>query len=78
MRTRNDSGIATMRLMRKPERASGHKQLMMPEEVAELLSVSKGMVYKLVRTGKLEAVHIGCLVRIPHESYEDPLARRGA
>lgn len=78
MRTRNDSGIATMRSMHKPERVSGHEQLMMPEEVAELLSVSKGMVYKLVRTGKLEAVHIGRLVRIPHESYDDLLARRGA
>lgn len=66
---------------RKIERAGSANaptKLMSPEEVASLLRVSKGMVSKLVRTGKLDAVHVGRLVRIPPESYDALIASRGA
>lgn len=43
--------------------------LLTPERVAEMLGVSKAMVYKLVRNGELEAIHIGRLVRITRENY---------
>lgn len=43
--------------------------LLTPEHVAEKLGVSKAMVYKLVRNGQLDAVHVGRLVRIVPDSY---------
>ena len=50
----------------KPGEAAG---LLTVKEVAELLRVSTSMVYRLVRDGKLEAVHIGKLVRVRPEQY---------
>ena len=44
--------------------------LLLPEYVAGKLGVSRSMVYKLVQTGELEAVHIGRLVRISPDSYK--------
>lgn len=44
--------------------------LLTPQHVAHRLQVSIDMVYKLVREGKLEAIHIGRLLRIKPESYE--------
>ncbi|WP_206214790.1 MULTISPECIES: helix-turn-helix domain-containing protein [unclassified Adlercreutzia] len=64
--------------MERQSASKGQVQLLSPEEVALLLQVSKSMVYKLVRGGRLEAVHVGRLVRIAPKSYEDLLARRGA
>lgn len=43
--------------------------LLTPEYVADMLGVSKAMVYKLVRNGELEAVHIGRLVRFTRDNY---------
>lgn len=43
--------------------------LLTPERVAQMLGVSKAMVYKLVRKGQLEAVHVGRLVRFTRENY---------
>lgn len=39
--------------------------LLTPARVAEMLSVSIDMVYKLVREGDLEAIHIGRLLWFP-------------
>jgi len=49
----------------------GIGRLLPPEDVARRLSVSRSMVYKLIRTGELSAVYIGRLPRIG----EDELAR---
>jgi excisionase family DNA binding protein len=38
--------------------------LLKPEEVSEILQISKSMVYKLIRRGLLPAVHIGKTVRV--------------
>lgn len=40
-----------------------------PQEIADALGVSRAMVYKLVKEGELEGVHIGRSVRIRPESY---------
>lgn len=41
------------------------KAMFTANEVAELLSCSTTMVYKLVRTGRIEATKLGSMVRIP-------------
>jgi excisionase family DNA binding protein len=45
------------------------------EDAAGRLSVSPGLVRKLIRTGHLEAVRVGRCVRIPVASLEVYLAR---
>lgn len=50
--------------------------LLTPEHVAEKLGVSKAMVYKLVRNGQLDAVHVGRLVRIVPDSYRRFIGQR--
>lgn len=55
--------------------AEGVEALLTPKEVARLMSVSVDMVYKLVRQGELDAVHIGRLVRIRPGSYEKLIGR---
>lgn len=45
-------------------------ELLTPKRVAAKLQISTAMVYKMVREGELEALHIGRLVRIRPESYE--------
>ena len=49
--------------------------LLTPKIVAKRLQISIDMVYKLVREGDLEAIHIGRLLRIKPESYEKLLDR---
>ena len=43
--------------------------LLTDKEMAELLRVSTAMVYRLVRQGELEAIHIGRLVRFRPDAY---------
>lgn len=50
----------------RPGEAEG---LLTAKELAELLRVSTAMVYKLVRQGDLEAIHIGRLVRFRPDAY---------
>jgi len=52
--------------------------LLTPKDIAQRLSVSDAMVYKMVREGDLEADHIGSLVRIRTESYERLLDERSS
>lgn len=59
-----------------PEKAP--TKLMCADEVASKLKVCKATVYKMVKEGQLEAVHLGRLVRITPESYEAFLANRRA
>jgi excisionase family DNA binding protein len=44
-----------------------NKALFRPDEVAEYLSVSRKTVYNWIALGKLEAVKISSLLRIPKE-----------
>lgn len=50
--------------------------LMSVEEVAAKLKVCKATVYKMVRKGQIEAVHLGRLVRITPEGYKQLLDKR--
>lgn len=50
--------------------------LMGVEEVAAKLKVCKATVYKMVRKGQIEAVHLGRLVRITPEGYKQLLDKR--
>lgn len=52
--------------------------LMCADEVASKLKVCKATVYKMVKTGQIEAVHMGRLVRITPESYAAFVAKHGA
>ena len=44
--------------------------MMTVKEVAEQLGVSRGLVYKLVRTGHLESYRIGAAIRISPEHLQ--------
>lgn len=47
------------------------EELYAVEEVAELLHVSRAIIYKQIHEGKLEAVRIGRLFRITRESLDN-------
>lgn len=40
------------------------------KDLAEKLKISRSMIYKLVKNGQLECVHLGRLVRFPPDSPE--------
>lgn len=46
-------------------------KLLRPEEVAEILSVSRSYAYALLQTGELPAVRIGRSVRIRPQDLQD-------
>lgn len=56
----------------------GQSALMCADEVATRLKVCKATVYKMVKTGQIEAIHMGRLVRFTPESYEAFVAKHGA
>lgn len=41
------------------------KLMLRPDEVAELLGLSRAMVYRLLRQGELPCVRLGRAVRVP-------------
>ena len=43
-------------------------ELLRPEEAADVLRVSKGLVYEMAKTGKLPSVRLGRLLRIPRSA----------
>ena len=45
-----------------------NKELLRPDEVAVYLSVTRKTVYQWIDTGKMEAVKISRLIRIPRSS----------
>ena len=62
------------------ESAPGADRLLTPLEVGDRLSVSRSMVYKLLRIGELAAVYIGRLPRIAErdlDAYIEHRRRRG-
>ncbi len=42
-----------------------------PEEIAEKFKVNKSAVYYWVREGKLSAIRLGSLIRIPEKALQD-------
>lgn len=46
------------------------KEYLRPDEVAKYWSVSKRTIYVWIETGKLKAVKIGRLLRIPRQEVE--------
>lgn len=56
----------------------GQSALMCADEVATRLKVCKATVYKMVKTGQIEAVHMGRLVRFTSEAFEAFVASHGA
>lgn len=49
---------------------SDYPQFGRVEEAAAVLSISRGLVYALIRSGQLEAIRLGRLVRIPRSALE--------
>jgi excisionase family DNA binding protein len=47
-----------------------------PQEVADLLSLDRGTVYRLIASGRIPAVRIGRAVRVSHKVLME-LAERG-
>jgi excisionase family DNA binding protein len=47
-----------------------------PQEVADLLSLDRGTVYRLIASGRIPAVRIGRAVRVSHKTLAE-LAERG-
>ena len=45
-------------------------RLLTPDQVAEFLAVSKKTVYRIIKAGKLEAVNVESILRIPEESLK--------
>ncbi len=45
--------------------------LLTPEEAAERLSLSRTMIYELIRTGELQSVKVGRARRIPAGALDD-------
>jgi excisionase family DNA binding protein len=53
-----------------------HRPLLLRvEEAGAQLSLSRGMIYKLIATGDLRAVRIGRSVRIPAAAVDELIAR---
>jgi excisionase family DNA binding protein len=50
-------------------------QLHTIDETAQLLSVSRSSVYRLIKANELLVVHIGCSARIPNKCLVDYVER---
>jgi len=50
------------------------ENFMKAEDVAQVLNLSKAMVYRLVQRGELRCIHIGTAVRIRPSDLEDYVA----
>jgi putative molybdopterin biosynthesis protein len=45
-------------------------RLLKPDEVAEILQVSKAFAYALLKRGEIPTIRMGVLVRVRHEDLE--------
>ena len=48
-----------------------YPDVLVPEEAMKVLSIGRNMIYKLLQTGKLRAIKIGKLYRIPKRYLQD-------
>ena len=46
------------------------RELFRPTEVAQLSSLSRAFIYRLIEKGQLESIRIGSAVRIPRRAVE--------
>jgi excisionase family DNA binding protein len=60
-----DSSDAMARDIASPPRFDDLPDLCTPEQARAFLQVGRNKIYELVKTGDLESVHFGRLVRIP-------------
>jgi len=51
------------------------EKLLTPDQVAEFLSVSRKTVYRIINAGKLEAIKVENILRIPEESLKEYIDR---
>lgn len=56
--------------MTPPTNSSGKRVAYTPQELAELLQMSKDSVYRAIAAGEIEAVKLGRLYRIPKHVVE--------
>ena len=48
-----------------------YPDVLLPEEAMKVLSIGRNMIYKLLQSGKLRAIKIGKLYRIPKRYLQD-------
>jgi excisionase family DNA binding protein len=51
------------------------EKLLTPDQVAEFLLVSRKTVYRIINSGKLEAIKVESILRIPEESLQKYMDR---
>jgi excisionase family DNA binding protein len=56
--------------MRHIETAPVHRLVYQVSEVAEMLTVSRDLVYKLVRTKQIPSRHLGGRIVIPRDKFD--------
>jgi excisionase family DNA binding protein len=57
-------------------RVAVERALITPEETAQMLSISRSLVYLLVKEGELPAVHVRRAVRLPVAGVREWIERR--
>jgi excisionase family DNA binding protein len=62
-------------ILSNTERSVVMERLLTPDQVAEFLAVSRKTVYRIIKAGKLEAVKVESILRIPEESLKDYVNR---
>lgn len=58
------------------EISSTGKELLRPDEVAEILDIGRTKLYAMIRQEELPVLRVGRLVRIPRRQFEGWLADR--
>ena len=48
-----------------------YPDVLLPEEAMKVLAIGRNMIYKLLQSGKLRAIKIGKLYRIPKRYLQD-------
>jgi excisionase family DNA binding protein len=51
------------------------EKLLTPDQVAEYLAVSRKTVYRIINSGKLNAIKVESILRIPEESLKEYVDR---
>jgi len=47
------------------------KRVYSVDEIAEILNISKGSAYELIKTGEFNTVRIGSAIRVSKKSFDD-------
>jgi excisionase family DNA binding protein len=57
---------------------SRDKRVYSVEEIAEILYISKGSAYELIKSGAFHIVRIGAAIRVSKKSFDEWLDRQGS